>query len=294
MRLDFTDHYTEVDNLCIHYWDEGSGPTVLLVHGVGVSVESWSPTIEGLSTKYRLIAFDIPGFGKSARSARRDIYSLKYSGWLIKSFVDKLGITQFALAGNSLGGILAIQLALTYPNIVKKLILVDSAGLGHEINPGASLVTIWPIGELVIHPTRPFVTFLAKSLLYNDELVTDEFVDRMLMISQIPGTKEAMLRILRTGVNITGQFQLFNKSELCKIAVPTMIVWGRQDKALPMSQAESALQAIPNARAVILDKAGHAPQLDRPETFNQLLSEFLDKDRLKIEEITSGKRPFNL
>ncbi len=290
MQFNYTDRFITVDDLKVRYWDEGSGDPLLLIHGLGVPVETWAWNIEALSNRHRVIALDIPGFGKSSRLTRNGVYSLEYAGQFLYRFVTGLEILRLSVAGNSMGGMLAIQFALMHPEVMGSLILVDSAGLGNEINKFASLIAIWPIGELLVHPIRPFVKLLAKALLYRQELVTDEFVDRMLELSKVPGTKEAMLAILRSGVNLRGQFDPYREDKLRKLTMPVLVVWGKQDLALPVKHAETALRAIPNCRAVVLDKAGHAPQMDRPETFNQLVLEFLENGRLSVKNASGERR----
>jgi pimeloyl-ACP methyl ester carboxylesterase len=290
MLYDFPDHYTTIDGLKVRYWDEGEGFPLILVPGVGVSIDTWAYNIKALSTKYRVIAFDIPGFGRSSRITHDGVYSLDYAGQFLYEFINNLGINRSNIAGNSMGGMLAIHLALNHPEMVEKLVLVDSAGLGKELGWSLIFMVPWPVGELLVHPTRLMVKMLAKALVYNHELVTDEWVNRMYEESNVPGTKEAMLKMLRSGVNLRGQSAAFSESVLRKVTQPVIVVWGKQDPAFPVKHAEFALRAIPNCRAVVLDKAGHPPQMDRADTFNRLMFEFLEYGRLPFEDAVNGKQ----
>ena len=284
MRSDFVDRYVTIEDLTIRYWEEGAGPPLLLIHGLGASIETWAWNIEALAQNHRVIALDLPGFGKSSRPVRSDFYSLEYAGSFLRRFVSALShVDRLSIAGNSMGGILGIQLSLMYPELVEKLILVDSAGLGHAVHWATRLISVWPIGELLMRPTRPRIELIAKTLLYRNELVTADFVDKMQELLSIPGTREAILNSLRSGVNLSGQFIALSETRLRKIMAPTPVIWGQEDGLFPVRQAEFALRAIPNCRAVVLREAGHAPQMDRPDIFNQLTVEFLTDGRLSVE-----------
>lgn len=285
MRLDFVDKYLIVDGLRIRYWDEGTGPSLLLIHGIGVAAEVWSWNIEELSRSYRVIAFDIPGCGKSERTERPEIYNQDNIGTFLAKLTEALGINRVSVIGNSLGGFIALSFALSHPTLIDKLILVDSAGLGHEIFLPLRLATIPMAGEILFKPTRLATKLTTFFTVFNYRNIPSEFIDRLFRYSKIPGTTEAMLRILRSGVNIQGQYAYFSHQELQRITSPTMILWGKQDRALPVNHVTNALQVIPNCHAVILDKAGHGPMIDCPYKFNRLTLEFLRNGKLTKEHL---------
>jgi pimeloyl-ACP methyl ester carboxylesterase len=289
MRWDFTDRYIDVDDLRIRYWDEGEGAPLLLLHGLGVSVETWSQNVEALARQFRVIAADIPGYGKSTRPAS-SFYSLEHAGTFMGHLIDALGLPKVSLAGNSMGGMLSIQFALMYPERVDKLILVGSAGLGCEITWPMRMLTIWPIGELLMRPRRLLVEYAAKSLLVHEDLITDAFLDKMYQLYSIPGTSEATLQTLRVGVDVRGQSAAFPPDALHRIAAPTWVVWGERDNLFPVRHAEAALHSIPDCRAVVLREAGHAPQMDRAATFNELALEFLDNGQCSVNGTVLDKQ----
>lgn len=279
-----TDRYATIGDLTIRYWEEGAGSPLLLIHGLGASVETWAWNIEALAQDYRVIALDLPGFGESSRPTRNDFYSLEYAGSFLRQFVNALGyVDKLSVAGNSMGGILAIQLSLMYPEMVEKLVLVDSAGLNRTIHWATRLMSVWPVGELLMRPARRKVQKIARSLFYRDELITDEFVDRMLEMLSRPGAQEIILKSLRSGVNVFGQFLVLSESRLRQVMAPTLVIWGEEDALFPIGHAEFALRAIPDCRAVVLEEAGHMPQMDRPDAFNRLTAEFLETGRLSVE-----------
>jgi pimeloyl-ACP methyl ester carboxylesterase len=292
MTMNFADRFCTVEDMTIRYWDEGTGEPLLLIHGVGGSIESWAYNIPELAEKYRVIALDIPGNGKSSRPTRKDVYSLEYAGNFMHQFAEGLGLKKYNLAGNSMGGFFALQLTYMFPQSVAKLILVDAAGLSKDISLAYRLFSIKPLGEILLRPNRFTVKSMAKFLLFRDELVTDEFVDMMLAMAKIPGTTESFLRVVRTGVNLKGVFAAFTEEKLKRLSMPVLIIWGKQDLALPPRHAELALKSIPDCRVAIVNEAGHVAQMDRPKVFNKLVFDFVDDGRLSME--TSEKKIFFL
>jgi 4,5:9,10-diseco-3-hydroxy-5,9,17-trioxoandrosta-1(10),2-diene-4-oate hydrolase len=287
----YPDHYATVDGLSLRYWDVGSGIPILLIHGLGVTLETWAYNISALAESSRVVAVDLPGCGRSSRALEPDQYSAEYAARLLKRLAEMLGIDCLSICGNSMGGLIAIEFALLFHQAVDKLILVDSAGLGREISTTAKLLSMRPVGELIVRPTRPFIRQTAKHLIFREELVTEDFVNLMYEVSQIAGTKEAMLASLRAGVNLTGQIVAFSESELSQVGVPTLVVWGANDPLIPVHHAANALRAFPDCRVVVFNRAGHPPQMDRAHDFNQIASEFLRTGKVYLES-EGAKGPF--
>ncbi len=134
MRFDYTERFLDIDGLTVRYWDQGQGEPLLLIHGLGVCLETWAWNIEALAAQHRVIALDLPGAGKSSRPERDNVFSIRFVCRFLRQFTEKLGIATLSVAGNSMGGSLAIQFALLNPGRVRSLILVDAAGLGEEIH----------------------------------------------------------------------------------------------------------------------------------------------------------------
>lgn len=284
MRFDYADRFLTIDDLVVRYWDEGQGEPLLLIHGMGACLETWAWNIDALSAKHRVIALDLPGSGKSSRPIREDMFSLQYVGEFLRRFAEKLGVSTLSVAGNSMGGVLAIQLALMHPEMVRLLILVDSGGLGKEVHWSVSIMTVPLVNQIFAHPSRPLVRRVAGQLLHRHDSATEELIRRVVEYSQRPGTGSAVLRMAQTGVNLRGQTAPYGAAELGKILAPTLVIWGEEDYVIPARHAEIALQAIRDCRAVVLPRAGHGPQIDRPEMFNELTLEFLATGRLTRED----------
>jgi pimeloyl-ACP methyl ester carboxylesterase len=293
MRFDYPDQFLTIDDLVVRYWDQGRGEPLLLIHGMGVCLEAWAWNIDALATKYRVIAPDLPGSGKSSRPVRPDVFSLRYSGEFLRRFIEALGISTLGLAGNSMGGVLAIQFALMYPEIVRRLILVDAGGLGKEVHWAVRAASLPIPTQLAEHPPSWLIRLAANEMVLRHDASSEDFVRRVIEYTQVAGTGTAVLRMVRTGIDLQGQTAPFSAAALGKIQAPTLVIWGDADTLIPVEHAEVALHAIPDCRAVVMSHAGHGPQIDRPEVFNELVLEFLVTGRL-AQEAHEGKQLIRL
>src|SRR5207253_6441 len=141
-----------VQGLRLRYREMGSGPPVILVHGIAASLEYWRFTIGALAPGHRVLAIDLPGCGFSERGAM--LPTLPETADILVGLLDALGIERASFVGNSLGGLICLETALRHPERMARLILSNSAGLGHEINPFWRLVAIPPVGRLLIELNR--------------------------------------------------------------------------------------------------------------------------------------------
>ena len=222
MRFDYPDQFLTIDDLAVRYWDQGQGEPLLLIHGMGACLEAWAWNIDALATKYRVIAPDLPGSGKSSRPVHPDVFSLRYASEFLHRFIELLGISALGPAGNSMGGVLATQFALMYPEIVRRLILVDAGGLGkgvHWVVRAASL----PIPtQLAEHPPGWLIKLAARQMVLRHDASSEEFVRRVIEYAHVAGTGTAVLRMVRTGVDLQGHLTPDNAAELGRIQAPTL------------------------------------------------------------------------
>jgi len=220
-----------------HYLKAGSGPPVVLIHGGASDSRDWVGTMTALSHRYSLYAPDLIGYGQSDRT--KEGYYLSDFSEFILGFIETLGLEHPVLVGHSLGGRLCLEIALRHPEKVRKLVLVDTAGLGKVSLWGQILLTaFWAIRKLLRRP-QPYPKFLAK----------DGEDTNWLCLDELPG-----------------------------LEAPTLIIWKRYDPYLPLSLARRAEELIPGAHLMVLPGYGHAPHGQNKETFNRLLIDFLDHD----------------
>jgi triacylglycerol lipase len=251
----------------IHYLEAGSGPVVILLHGLGGSASNWAATTPVLASKFHVYVPDQIGFGAS------DKPQIDYRVGTLVDFLDgfckKLGITKASVVGNSLGGWTAVNFTLAHPDKVEKLVLVDSAGYSLDHN-GATK----PPREL-LQTMNPSTVAQAKQLmgmiLANKSMVTDQFAEGLFAQHLRAGDGYTIDRfidsILRGDDVVDGK--------LAAVKVPTLIVWGKQDALVPLAAGQWFSQDIAGSELVTLDGCGHVPQMECAAKFNGALAKFL-------------------
>ena len=190
-----------------------------------------------------------------------------------------LEIEQAHVVGHSLGGAIGTRLALVHPTVVDKLVLVGSAGLGKEAIMALRIMSLPFVGEMLSRPSRSGSANLAKLVVYDPSVMTDELIERSYQMSLLPGMQKSFLRTLRANGNLFGQRKSMvepNVQGLPSLAKPVLVVWGRQDQVIPVAHAEVAAKGLPDVRVQIFDDCGHLPMLEHTQSFNELLLEFLE------------------
>jgi 2-hydroxy-6-oxonona-2,4-dienedioate hydrolase len=244
----------------IRYIEAGQGPTVILLHGLGSVKEIWSANIGALSAKYHVYALDQIGFGHSDKPLLD--YKIATFVDFLHAFMQSQNLSKATLVGNSLGGWIALDFAARHPEMVDKLVLVDSAGL--------------PWGKAIAVDLNPAsledMRTLLDSIFYDKKMVSEEFV------------LQAFTNHVRNNDSYTIQRTLagfaqnqFEDAKLASIHSPTLVVWGREDELIPVSSGEKLRDGIPGAKLVVFEHCGHVPQLEKAAEFNQALIDFLGK-----------------
>ena len=175
-----------------------------------------------------------------------------------------------------MGGALGLMMALRHPEMVSRLVLVDSASLGRELNFYLRLVSIPVLGEILESSRVGGTRLMLENVFHDRSFVTQELLNELNRSRSMPGTKEAVVRVLRNTVNLRGvrkDYVLLD--QLHRLEVPLMVVWGAQDQIIPVSHAYSASKAAPNARLQVFDQCGHWPHMEKASAFNSLVSNFL-------------------
>jgi pimeloyl-ACP methyl ester carboxylesterase len=271
------DRYVKVRNINTRYWVAGDkGSNVVLVHGLGGFIENWMYNIEPLAQKHRVYAMDLVGFGRTDKTPL--VKDFDVLSRFISDFMDAMNIKKATLVGNSMGGGLVLKLALQFPEKVEKLVLVDNAGMGREVIVDFKVCSIPVLGELLIPHSLKGTANLWKKIVYDQSLVTLELVKMCYELGSLPDATKSLLSVLRAGIGLGGQHSKLTKSlvkDLMKITVPTLIFWGKQDRIIPVSHAEIAVNNIRGARLHIFDQCGHMPMFEYPDKFNKIVLDFL-------------------
>lgn len=248
----------------IHYWDVGSGPVVVLVHGLGSRKEDWLPVVAPLSQKYRLLVPDQIGFGHSEKPLLD--YRIQTYVDFLDEFLRDLKIEKASLVGESLGGwISALYVAEISKGVhmipVEKLVLVDAAGLNQEK----------PVPPVLNPSTLAVMRGLMEAVFYDTSWLTEDAL-RKIFADKLSTHDGYTVRSILGNPAIASE-RLDNR--LTEIRVPTLVVWGKQDNLLPLASGERYAAGIPGARLVSFDKCGHMPPIEKTEEFVSVVTAFL-------------------
>ncbi|WP_398958334.1 alpha/beta fold hydrolase [Streptomyces sp. GC420] len=257
----------------------GSGPAVVLIHGIGDSSATWADLIPGLAGRHTVIAPDLLGHGASDKP--RADYSVAAYANGVRDLLGVLGIERVTLVGHSLGGGVAMQFAYQFPERTDRLVLVSTGGVGREVNPMLRAVSL-PGADLVLSALRlPGMRVQARLVtelmrLLNTDLGQDAS-DLLNLVDALPDAtaRSAFIRTLRAVVDWRGQ--VITMLDRCYLAqgMPTMLLWGSRDSVLPEVHAHRAHAAMPGSRLEIFEGAGHFPFHSDPVRFLSLVEDFI-------------------
>ena len=270
--------YLELHGDRIAYRDVGRGPALLLIHGMAGSSATWQAMIPQLSKKYRVIAPDLLGHGKSAKP--RGDYSLgAFAVWL-RDLLDELGVHRATVIGQSLGGGIAMQFAYQHRDYCERLVLIGSGGLGPDLSPMLRLLSA-PGAELVLPVAAPQpVLNLGNKLgswLTSVGIQAPRAGQMWQAYSSLsdPAARQAFLRTLRSVVDHRGQaVSALNKLHLTA-DLPTLLIWGDRDRIIPVSHAHAAHEALTGSRLEVLEGVGHFPHAEAPTAVADILEDFI-------------------
>ncbi|MGB5951360.1 MAG: SDR family NAD(P)-dependent oxidoreductase [Ornithinimicrobium sp.] len=256
----------------------GEPSTILLLHGIGRSLEDWTEQHDLLSDRHTVISLDLPGFGYTPRSS---------AGMGLPSLADATEATLEALGqtgpvhvvGNSLGGAVAMTLLARHPERVSTLTLAASAGFGSEVTFNLRVLAVPLLGPRLLSRSSWSGTASIERTLYADStLATRERIDHAFALAQVPGRAETFRECLLGVGGLRGVDKGWREILLNQVAaqrVPTLIVWGEKDEVLPADHSEAAQRALGHAQTHVMTDTGHLPQVERPEEFARLLSDLI-------------------
>lgn len=253
-----------------HLRDEGNpdGIPLVLIHGAGGSLHVWEGWVRELESKARLISVDLPGHGLTG-AWPRDEYTVEAYADFIGALVDTLKLDRFVLVGHSLGGGVVWTYAATRPGRVSQIILVDAAGENREPPWPTRLARLPVVGDVGIYfKSEQWVRRKLTEAYADPAMVTAERVKRTADLQRFPGNREAALRRARTQ-------EPLDPALLRRLAVPTLILWGAQDRWVPVSDAFRFQNDIAGAKLEVFDKLGHNPMEEDPKATAAAVAAFL-------------------
>jgi pimeloyl-ACP methyl ester carboxylesterase len=257
----------------------GERPVLLLVHGLGGSSATWRVVLPALARRYTVLAPDLPGHGESDKP--RQDYSLGAYANVLRDLMIALGVEQATVVGQSLGGGVAMQLAYQHPQRCERLVLVSSGGLGSEVSwilralslPGVEYLMPVLFPSLVRDAGNALSRRL-RSLGLRAPHLEEEW--RTYVSLTEPGNRHSFVRTLRSVVDPSGQVVSAHDRLYLASRLPTLILWGRRDRMIPVEHAAVAHEAIPGSRLVIFEDSGHFVHAEEPERFVDVVTEFVD------------------
>jgi pimeloyl-ACP methyl ester carboxylesterase len=282
LDVDWRKHqrWVTVEDRPVNVIELGDGPPIVFIHGLGGSWQNWLEQLPVFAGAHRVVALDLPGFGRSSMPRERITISL-YAR-VLDRVMDALGIDAAAVVGNSMGGFTTAELAIAFPQRVERMLLAAPAGISNFGNPeGLRLARL-------LRFTRPLPTLIGSWLAANADAVTRRpgLRGRMLLgVASHPGRLPAQLvaEQLR-GAGKPGFIDALEanldydfRHRLPEIVCPTLVVWGDRDRVISVRDADVYTELIANAHKVLLPDTGHVPMLERPARFNELLEGFLSE-----------------
>jgi pimeloyl-ACP methyl ester carboxylesterase len=269
-------HSATVHGTRVNYVEMGSGPPLVFIHGLSGCWQNWLENIPHFARRHRVVAVDLPGFGES--ELPHEEISIAGYGRFIDAFLDQIGVARGVLVGNSMGGFIAAETTISHPSRVEKLVLVSAAGL---VRVGNRRLSALEYAARVFHPAT------AAVLARREHLVRRPGLRRVMLygVAQYPERLAPELCYeVASGAGKPGFLDALDaiinydfRDRLPEISVPTLIIWGRNDRIVPVSGAYEYEQLIPGSKRVIFEDTGHVPMLERPGRFNKLVDEFLSE-----------------
>jgi pimeloyl-ACP methyl ester carboxylesterase len=267
----------EVDGTPINYVDLGSGERepVVFVHGLGGQWQNWLENLPRVAQERRVLALDLPGFGLTPEPRQK--ITIPWYGRCVEAFCERLDLGQVAVVGNSMGGFVAAEVAIQFPQRVSRLVLVSAAGISSTNVRRRPILLAGRVAAAIITNTaarhravaaRPIARHLSPLAFvarYPKLLRADLVYEGLVKGAGKPGFDDALR------ANLDYDFT----DRLPEVGVPTLIIWGENDTIIPVSDANEFERLIPDSRKVVMQETGHIPMAERPQAFNDLLMDFL-------------------
>jgi len=262
----------------IHYIDQGAGSTIVLIHGFGASSYSWRYVIDSFSKNHRIIAIDMKGFGLSDKPLD-DKYKIEDQSDLVISLCDELGLRDFTLAGHSFGGAVALVTYLKFldsgRNPVSKMILIGSASYKQDFPYFINILRLPVVNymSLLLMPDKFNTRTLLSKAFFDDTKITESMTNTYAYYLSLPGAYHSLIstadQIIPSNIDsIVDRYK--------EIKVPVLVIWGGEDKIVPLENGQRLIKDIPNARLHVVRSCGHLPQEECPVETIRAIKAFLE------------------
>jgi pimeloyl-ACP methyl ester carboxylesterase len=279
--------FVQVDGLRVHHVHGGSGsPPVLFVHGLGsAGYLEWRFNLPAISRSHEVFAPDLPGFGRSDQPP--DGYGIPLFAGVVEAYIRERGLRP-VLVGTSMGGRVALEVALRSPDSVEKLVLVNALGV---VRPNVQvfypLVLVPRVGETVLAVMREALHRLPPAAIQRyarrflqdpgdaERILDGAYLAGMREMHATDGYSRAYASTVRALAGRQARRSAGLLARLAETRLPVLLIWGEGDRLLPVERAREAVRELPGARLEVIEGAGHTPQAERPDRFNRVLEDFL-------------------
>jgi pimeloyl-ACP methyl ester carboxylesterase len=279
--------FVQVDGLRVHHVHGGSGsPPVLFVHGLGsAGYLEWRFNLHAISRSHEVFAPDLPGFGRSDQPP--DGYGIPLFAGVVEAYIRERGLRP-VLVGTSMGGRVALEVALRSPDSVEKLVLVNALGV---VRPNVQLfyplVLVPRVGETVLAVMREALHRLPPAAIQRyarrflqdpgdaERILDGAYLAGMREMHATDGYSRAYASTVRALAGRQARRSAGLLARLAETRLPVLLIWGEGDRLLPVERAREAVRELPGARLEVIEGAGHTPQAERPDRFNRVLEDFL-------------------
>ncbi len=284
--------FIDVGSMRVHHMQGGHGSPVVFIHGLGSSsYMEWRYNLEPAAARHRVFAPDLPGYGRTEKPRAR--YTIPYFARFVERYIENRGLRSTVLVGASLGGRIALEVALEHPRLVRKLVLVNTLGLGRPqvrmAQMAYGLVTIPRVGEAVMRFTRGALGWASPRMIRRvaaryagtsadlEISMDDAYLEDLRELYSTDEFHNAYLSTVRSLIHPRALFGGHHDvtTRMNEIKVPLQLIWGADDPLFPVAHATRAHALVANSRLAVIEGAGHSPQAERPEEFNRVLLNFL-------------------
>lgn len=275
-------HYRTIHGYRRAFRVAGSGPTLLLIHGIGDNSTTWHPVHSKLAQRFTVIAPDLLGHGQSDKP-RADYSVAAYANGM-RDLLSVLDIEKATVVGHSLGGGVAMQFAYQFPQLVERLILIGAGGVTKDVNIALRLASL-PLGGEALALLRlpmvlPVLQVAGRALgaIFGSTGLGRDIPDALRILTDLPEptASSAFTRTLRSVVDWRGQVVTMLDRCYLTESVPVQLIWGDQDAVIPVSHARMAHSAMPGSRLEVFARSGHFPFHDDPDRFVEVVERFID------------------
>lgn len=279
-------------DLRVHEVQGGQGTPVLFIHGLGSSgYMEWRFNLASTATRHRVFAPDLPGYGRTEKPRVR--YTIGFFARFVERYMDERGLRSASIVGTSLGGRIALEIALERPRLASRLVLVNALGLGRPkpqlAQMAYGLVTVPAVGEAVMRFTRGALRWASPRTIRKvagrfagtssdlEAMMDDAYLDDLRELYATDEFHNAYLSTVRALIHpralLGGEHDV--SARLGELKMPVQLIWGADDPLFPLEHAMRAHRMITGSKLAVIEGAGHTPQAERPEEFNRVLGAFL-------------------